>query len=537
MVEAAADFVDYRAGRYFVKENSTPAGSGRLRLRDPASLPPWAIDLRRMFEALADFDFNAGRGSPLAKLCEAGVRFGWDELESTAAPKLLTHVSSKAKMGLKRELRRILQRATRPCLELERKSYSLALAALRLQEMETDRQLVDRRFLGSKPSERLFAMLRRFPVLSRIWFQLISQWRAQAAELLARLATDRAALSRAFFGGRPAGPIVALRCGLSDPHNKGRTVALLQFAAGSVIYKPRPGDGEWEWASLLRRMNALARPPKLRAPRVLTREGYCWMERIESSPCLDEAAARRFFQRLGATIGVAYLLRAVDCHRGNIIAAGEYPVLVDAEALGHVSTDAKPQTPVDLLHRTGFFPGSNRRSLQSRSSVLGGAMTGPHWPTIQDRPLKAASYEHQIVAGFCRAWRCLLETRPRRAASLRRFHRVWSRKRRRVYRPTEKYAAILRASILPGALRSGIERDLMLSRLCSRARVPPAIVNTEIAALKRLDIPYFVSRATRHVLPDNTSAPSGELTSALRDAVHGQATVSFQARRQARQLE
>ena len=101
-----------------------------------------------------------------------------------------------------------------------------------------------------------------------------------------------------------------MRCGLSDPHNEGRTVMLLEFAAGSVIYKPRPGDGEWEWFSFLQGMNALSFRPGLRAARVLRQKGYCWMERIESSPCTDQAAARRFYRRMGGMIGVAYLLRA-----------------------------------------------------------------------------------------------------------------------------------------------------------------------------------------------------------------------------------
>jgi len=519
ILEGAADFIDYRSGQHFAKRASKPAsGDSALQLLDPTKLPSWAVDLRHMFSALADFEFDSKHGSSLAKLCEAGARFGWQELESAIAPELLALASPKAKRRLKRDLQRILERATRPCLELERKSYSLALAAIGLQET-TDPQLVERRFLGDKPSGRLFAMFRRFPVLSRLWLQLISQWCDQVAELLARLAADRTALSRAFLGGQPAGPIVDMRCGLSDPHNKGRTVALFEFAAGSVIYKPRPGDGEWEWSSFLHGMNALSFHPRLKAGRVLRRKGYCWMERIEPLPCKDKAAGRRFFQRLGGMIGVAYLLRAVDCHRGNIIAAGEHPVLVDAEALWHVGPEAKAQTPVDLLYRTGFFPGSNRRSLQSRSSVLGGAITGPHLPRIRDRALSAAQYERQIVDGFCRAWRCVLGTRNRRAAFVRRLGRLCSRKRRRIYWPTEKYAAIIRASVQPGALRSGVERDLMFSRLCSRRTVTRSVIHAEITSLKRLDIPYFTSGTNARFLLDTPSAPPAELTSALRSTL------------------
>lgn len=520
ILEAAADFTDFRSGQYFIRQDSRPASGGSaLRLRDPSKLPPWAIDLRRMFSALAKFDFNSNRGSPLVRLCEAGARFGWQELESTLPSKLLALLSQKAKRRLKQDLQRILRRATRPCLELERKSYNLALVALGFEETGTDHRLGDVKFIGKKPSERLFAIFGRFPVLSRLWFQLIFQWCDHGTELLSRVVADRTALSRAFLDGQPAEPIVDMRCGLSDPHNNGRTVALLEFAAGSVIYKPRPGDGEWEWRSFLDGMNAPSFHPSLKAGRVLRRKGYCWMERIESMPCKDKAGARQFFQRLGATIGVAYLLRAVDCHRDNIIAAGEHPVLVDGEALWHVGAQKKTETPVDRLYRTGFLPGPGRQGLQSRSSMLGHATTGQHVPRIRANALRAAQYEQEIIAGFCRTWRCLLGTKKRRAAFARRLRRICSRKRRWIYRATETYAAIAQASIQPAALRSGIERDLLLSRLCSRRTVLETVIHAEIDALKRLDIPYFARRLKGRSPSDESIVPP-EIIEALRRALY-----------------
>lgn len=521
ILEAAADFSDYRSGQYFAKRNSKAAsGSGSaLRLRNASMLPPWAIGLRRMLSALADFEFHSRQGPSLVTLCEAGARYGLQELEAAMTPKLLPLVSQKAKRRLKRDLQRILERGTRPCLELERTSYNLALAAIGLQEKTSDPKFFERKFLGEKPSERLFAMFKKFPVLSRLWFQLISQWCDQVTELLVRLVADRTALSHAFLDSQPLGPIVDLRCGLSDPHNRGRTVILLQFAAGSVIYKPRPGDGEWEWSSLLHGMNALSFHPRLRAARVLRRNGYCWMERMESLPCKDKPAARRFYRRMGGTIGAAYLLRAADCHRENIIASGEYPVLVDAEALWHLPLETTAQTPVDLLYGTGFLPSSNRRSLQSRSSVLGHKTTGQHVPRIRAKALSAAQYNREIIDGFRRAWRCVLRTRNRRVAFVRRLRRICSRKRRWIYRPTEKYAAIARASIQPAAVRSGIERELLIARLCSRRTVTSAVIHAEVDALKRLDIPYFVRRIKKQSPPDQAIVPT-KVIAALRRALN-----------------
>lgn len=520
LLEGAADFSDYRSGQHFAKRSSeeTSAGGRALRLRDSSMLPPWGLDLRRMLNVLADLKFNSNKGSPLATLCEAGARFGFQDLEERIAPRLLALVSEKAKRSLKRDLQRILERVTRPSLELEQKSYGLALAAIGDPATKTDPKFSERKFLGEKPSERLFSLFRKFPVLAGLWFQLISQWRDQVTELLVRVAAERTALSRAFLGGQPMGPIVDLRGGLSDPHNGGHTVMLLQFGAGSVIYKPRPGDGEWEWFSFLHGMNALSFQPRLRAARVLRRNGYCWMERIEPSPCKDRPAARRFYRRMGGIIGAACALRAVDCHRDNIIAAGEHPILVDAEALWHLSPETKAAAPVDLLRQTGFLPGPNRRSLQSRSSVLGPAIIGQHVPRIRGRALRAAQYEREIVDGFRRAWRCTLGTTNRRVAFVRRLGRICSRKRRWIYRATENYAAIARASMQPAALRSGIERELLIARLCSRGTVPATVIHGEIAALKRLDIPYFVRRSKGPVSFDKGIVPT-DLVKVLRRAL------------------
>lgn len=470
-----------------------------------------------MMAALAGMEFASPTGSPLIKLCEVGARYGIEELEAAVPPDLLVSVSRKARLSLKRNLRRDLARITRPCLELERTSFAYAVQALGLPGQTIDPKFLDGRFLGAKPGDRLFPMFKRFPVLADLWFQLISHWRCHVTEIIARFAADRPALSRAFFSGRPIRTIVDLRCGLSDSHNNGRTVVQLRCEAGSIIYKPRSGAGEWEWFSLLDWMNRHSFQPKLRAARVLRRKGYCWMECVEPASCKDEAAARRFYQRMGGMIAAAYLLKAVDCHRENVIAAGEYPALVDVDALWHVSAVTKTQSLADGLYRTGFFPNSNRRSLQSRSSVLGRTIAGNHLARIAGKSSEAARYTTEIIKGFANAWRCMLETPSRRAAFLRRLRRIRSQERRWIYWATAKYAAIRRASIQPAVLRSAIERDALLNRLCSRRFATSTLVEAEINALQRLDIPYFI-RSTRESMPPDKGMVSPDLTDAIRQA-------------------
>lgn len=471
-----------------------------------------------MLIALEDYEFQPGRGSPLTKLCEAGARYGWNGFEAAADPEFLKNVSSRAKASLRRDLRRSLEEITRACLELERTSFGLAMDSIGLTATSPDSTAADRMFLRDKPSDRLFSLFKKFPVLASLWRLVIGQWRRQLNEVLSRLKADRRVLSQTFFDGRPIGKIIDARGGLSDRHNSGRTVMRLTFDAGSIIYKPRSGAGEWEWFSLLNWMNQNSFRPKLRAARVVPRQGYCWMESIEAAPCKNEAGAQRFFQRMGGMIAAAHLLKAVDCHRDNIIASGEYPVLVDVDALWHVSPVTKTQSLSDVLYRTGFFPDSNRRGLQSRSSALGRGTTGTHRARISERPLEPSIYTREIVAGFARGWRCILGTRNRRAAFARRVRQIRSQERRWIYWATETYAAIRRASLQPPALRSGVERDELITRLCTENRVTSAPIDAEVQNLKRLDIPYFIRKSDERMPPEERTIPL-ELIKAVRDGL------------------
>jgi lantibiotic modifying enzyme len=300
-----------------------------------------------------------------------------------------------------------------------------------------------------------------------------------------------------------------VRLGLSDRHKDGRSVALVEFERGCVIYKPRSGSSETAWASLLRSMNKNGFRPLLKTARILSRKDYHWMEYIGAAGCDDIAGVRRFYKRIGGLIAAAYLSNTVDCHRENLIAAGEHPVLVDVDALWHVSALTKTQSAADRLYRTGFFPNSNRDSLQSRSSALEKAATGTQ---------SAADHAEQIVTGFIAGWRSAIGTPRRRSAFHERLRRICSHERRWIYLATERYAAIIRACVQPGALTSATTRMKLIRRLCKRTSVSAETLEAEIAALRRLDIPYF-SRRTNGRMPRVTGSPPAELLTVIREAL------------------
>jgi len=472
-----------------------------------------------MLIALAQIEFKPGKGTPLRKLCAAGVQYGWDELTRGTKADLLAQTSAKARTSLRRDLQQTLERITRPCLELESTSFVLATESLGLAPT-SDRNAGERMFLRDQPSYRLRLLFGRFPVLARLWALAIDQWRDHIDEVLERVQHDRDAISHLFFDDRHLGRIGDMRLGLSDPHHHGRSVTFLQFDSGGLIYKPRSGRGEAAWFELLQWMNSHGLVPKLRGARVLERDSYSWMEYVEAASCNDRAAVERFYERLGAMIAAAYLLKAVDCHRQNVIAAGEDPVLVDIDALWHVSPVTKTQEPADLLYRTGFFPSRRRRSLQSRSSVLGWNSTGQHLARVKGRPAIASDYAEEIVRGFAAGWQCLVGTSGRHAAFRKMVRRIRSRPRRWIYLATERYATMRKASLSPAAMQSEVAREGLLTRLVSRRSVGRSVHQAEVKALRQLDLPYFVRKTSEAMPGDNPSVPL-EIVAAIRDALRG----------------
>jgi lantibiotic modifying enzyme len=201
-----------------------------------------------------------------------------------------------------------------------------------------------------------------------------------------------------------------------------------------------------------------------------------------------------------------------------LIAAGEHPVLVDLDALWHVSSVTKTQSATDRLYRTGFFPNSNPESLQSRSSALGKTATGSHLAKVGARHQSPADYADEIVAGFTAGWHCLVGTPSRRAAFQRRMRSVRSQERRWIYFATEKYATIIRASVQPDALGSGTTRVDLIRRLSERPTIGADTAEAEIDAMERLDIPYF-TRRTNERMPRVTGSPPAELLIAIRKAL------------------
>lgn len=395
-----------------------------------------------------------------------------------------------------------------------------------------------------------------YPVLLRYCAEILGGWVDACADLADRLIRDFGALGA--LAGGPLGELREVRFGAGDRHRGGRTVAILTFSGGRIVYKPRPLRADESWAGVLRWFNG-QRPPYPLAPGpVLARDGYGWARFIDPAGCDSETAIGAFYWRLGALTALVHALNGVDVHAENLVAHGSQPILVDLEALLHgahaAAGPAGADPAAELVRRgvtgTGLLPtklvvrsDGVARSLDFGAIGASRAQTFPlrvpvtadrgtdrmritgQYVTIEApghaRPMLGPAtpgplgYRSQVIEGFCWAYRAITASRTHWLNVL--LPSFTGVPLRFVPRPTLLYSRLLDDSLHPDFLRDAVDRDRSLVRLVNYAddvtTVNPAVLAAELADLRRGDIPYFESRPESRDLWDSTGNPiSGYLS-------------------------
>lgn len=412
-------------------------------------------------------------------------------------------------------------------------------------------------FVGVMRGGGLAALVREYPALARLLATAAIDWAAAHARMLRRLEVDWPGLCARFGIPDATCRLEALTSPCSDRHDMGQSVAILLLPSGRrLVYKPRPLDLEARFGALLDWANQHRLPWPFRVPIVWPRAGYGWMEYIAPAECPDMQAVGRFYARSGALFCLCWLLQATDIHHENIIAAGEQPVLVDAETLLHprifaaVANGLGPgarhaEAPAEdfarALAESGFLPVGSMVECPAWGSVTvtptpflvarcaavnSDAMTldyapfqipaQANLPVLGGRQQGPVAHRAALVAGFQTMGDLLLSERAGLARLLAGFDGCEGRF---VARATNAYGLLLHASVQPDWLREGPARGVLFDRLRIAAVAepyPPAcwpLLDRELVALERLDIPRFGHRC--EVAPACWNAPLAEAQARL----------------------
>jgi len=130
------------------------------------------------------------------------------------------------------------------------------------------------RFTSFTRNLDLPALQTRYPVLARLLAQACEQAVSAHHELSSRFTRDRAEIVKTIFHDVDPGTLTSIETGQGDPHQQGRTVAVLTFESGEkLVYRPRPVGlhvhfvAQLSWLSMRTGIS-------FRSPRLLARDGY-----------------------------------------------------------------------------------------------------------------------------------------------------------------------------------------------------------------------------------------------------------------------
>jgi lantibiotic modifying enzyme len=345
-------------------------------------------------------------------------------------------------------------------------------------------------FFANGIEEKTIAFGERYPELRRLWVVQIRNWLIffqrfyrHSAKFVQRMRFEDGA------------GILGLQCDLSDPHRGNATVIRVRFADGGTwFYKPRPGYQTKIWFNLLLELNRKGFATPFKIPRILTARDHHWMEQARNLSCANCRQERDFWFRSGALLYLVYCLGGVDFHAGNIICEGDQPIFVDCETLFH------PETPLPRevrerekgLFRTGMLP-------LDKGSADNVAGLGPMTISRVSNPCFASSFDfrsHATIEGF-EGMHAFIGNKPNRLLDLLGPAGRRGRLRCRIlYRPTAQYHSLLQSSCYPSLLKNTARRSASLRQACQRPYMS-SIARREVAALRDLDIPFFVGRAPR----------------------------------------
>ena len=411
------------------------------------------------------------------------------------------------------------------------------------------------RFFCNCLSEPNFAkaLLEQYPFLIRRIVTITSNWRCATLDLLWRLVTSLHPLREAFFSGGDCGPLVAVKTS-GDTHCHGQAVHIVTFAVGQrLVYKPRSVAMETGFFDLVGWLNRIGCEPDLRRVRTLDEGDFGWMEFVDAKACRTREEIERFFVRYGAQIALIYLLGGTDLHSENVVAHGDYPILVDLEALFQT-----PLLPKEVRGATA----SGWRAL--RTSVMGALLlplpmsmaedgnwidisalghreeqltpfhvpvwhgdgtdrmrlvhervlmaAGKSLPKYHDSQMQANSYVDFVLTGFGYMYEFLQKQKAHLLSEEGPLVSCLGKPVRHVFRTTAWYSRLLDESYHPRLLTDAIASEAFLhNRLRAGIEDEPwlaAIEDHEVTDLLAGDIPYFVSGVGQGTIL-NGSEPTG----------------------------
>jgi type 2 lantibiotic biosynthesis protein LanM len=376
--------------------------------------------------------------------------------------------------------------------------------------------------------EYLIDLYKEYPLMYEDILRLLENTMYCVIELGHRFSMDIDELNQHFFLEDSCKKIISISGGNADSHNGGHSVYILSLDNGKkLVYKSRSMAidekyqhfSEWVFRGI---------GIEFWWNQILDRGEYGWSEWVEERDCSTRDQLERYYERNGVLLCISYLLGTGDVHYENLIAHGEYPVIVDLE-MGVTTRgmyENKLKTPAEQIYEecvlhTGLLPlyawndkgegvnvgainGSGGQLVPIKVPVIVKAGTvdmhveycqptireGKNLALLNGKFIEPYEFIDHIVLGFEKAYTFFMVNKEKARDQLNIFQNIPVR---HLIRDTQQYAMLLMASCHPNCMVSEKAREMIWKQVLYEGADEKEkwVSEQEQRSLRNGDIPYF----------------------------------------------
>ena len=379
----------------------------------------------------------------------------------------------------------------------------------------------------------IYEICENYPVMLREILETIVSFSDFLTGVLNELQEDKEEIVRKIFG-EPFDEIISIDADIADSHQNSKTVIKFTFDNGkSVIYKPHSLTNEIFYQNFVNWIYERGSIPEF-SRRILDRGNHGWEEVILHKSCLNIQEIKHYYTRMGINLFAAYLLKTSDLHYENLIAHGEFPVIIDLETLTGTEPEAENTAEGEVkkalresvlylgllpvfhweakgkgVNVSGISGGAgqklpfkipylknNRTSAISIEYRYPKTHGGKNLPSLNGRDISGSQFTVDLLTGFQLAYTSSIEKKGELKELLKEIKNSNSRY---LVRDTQHYSSLLTASYHPDFMMDGSDRNILFYQLFENCNYDVQfrnkIVEAEVRELTKGDIPQFYIEA------------------------------------------
>jgi lantibiotic modifying enzyme len=317
----------------------------------------------------------------------------------------------------------------------------------------------------------------------------------------------------------------------SDRHNGGRQVLILTLSNTlgdncKLVYKNRDLSPEKLLIQFVESLG-LESPYDIKLPQVF---GHCWVEFIPHLPLKSAEQVENYYRRAGSLLAVLSFLNTADMHLDNLIACGEYPVIIDGETIlqshklaqrlynkklnsimrvGLIQPQPEPDAkesndsgqyisalqgvlPYRLEYFSPYLENDGTKNLELKYSQISEKKVVQNCPTFNGKRQKLSSFVDEFMEGYAAGFATIASCAGDILSSGEFQSSLRATRVRQPIRRTLEYLRLIRIAQTPAYLNQTQCYELLTHFLSDHnAMIPLEVVNNEMEVIKNLDIPHF----------------------------------------------